>query len=330
MIDKTSKIFVTGGTGFVGSYILRELKSQGYKHIYALKRQHSTVSPDLVEGIHWLEGDILDVPTTYDQLSAMDAVIHAAADVGFSLRRRQQILSVSRDGTATLINAALASDVKKFVHVSSVAAIGRQKVEEDIHEKKIFSHSVFDTSYGLAKFLAEQEVWRGQAEGLNVAIINPSLIIGSKQFDRSSQKIFSKIAHQKMPYYPTGSTGWVDVRDVASAAAKCLSNEIMGERFIISSSNMAYRDGFELIASQLQVPFKAKPLTPVMGKIACYIEAFKSWLTGKDPLLTHETLNSMSCRSNYDNTKSINGLQMEYRDVQDTIVEACQNYKNQM
>ncbi len=179
MLSKTSKIFVTGSTGFLGSYIVRKLVSDGYIDIICLKRESSETElvDDIFERVHWVTGDILDIPLMEKLLEGVDCIIHAAAIVSHTANKKK-MLQTAIDGTANLVNIALSGNVKKFIYISSIAAIGRGKPVEHITEKQIFSHSKYDTTYGLAKFLAEQEVWRGHAEGLNVTILNPSMILG--------------------------------------------------------------------------------------------------------------------------------------------------------
>ncbi len=326
MLAKTSKVFVTGGTGVVGSQILHQLLFDGWTNIVALRRSTSQLPQDLVSNVTWIEGDILDVSFIFDQIEGVDVVIHAAAEVGFSLRRRDQIIKTSLNGTANLVNASLDYGVKKFVFISSVAAIGRQKEEETIDEKKIFSHSRFDTSYGLAKFLAEQEVWRGHAEGLPCAVVNPSMILGPGNNERSSLKVIDKIYKQKLSYYPMGTNGWVDVRDVAKAVILCLDERINGERFILSSSSLPYGKVFANIAEHLKVPFVSKPLSAWLAQIAWRIAALKSWWSGDDPMVTKETVISTAARSTYDNSKSIQVLGLNYRSIDETIKESCSSY----
>jgi dihydroflavonol-4-reductase len=326
MISKNSAILVTGGTGLVGGQILKNLTSSGWTNIRAIKRNTSAIPTGLADGITWIQGDILDVTFVFDIVEKIDVIIHAAADVGFSLRRRDSIIKTSQNGTAHLVDAALNSDVKKFVFVSSIAAIGRKKQNEVIDELQIFSHSEFDTSYGLAKFLAEQEVWRGQAEGLTVAVINPAMIIGPGDFSRSSLGIFNRIYKQELSYFPTGTNGWVDVRDVADAAIKCVSEHIENERFIISSESLPYGDVFALIAKELKVPFLSKPLGYWTGQLGWRLQAVKSWWTGKDPIITRETVRSTSVNAIYNNQKSISKLEMSYLPIEQSVRDASQAY----
>lgn len=325
MLSKKSKIFVTGATGFLGSYIVRNLLDDNYENIICLSRKTSNkdLTLDFYDKVTWMDGDILDVPFLSEALEGIDCVIHAAAIVTFSTKEKKRMIQTALDGTANLVNISLECGVKKFVHISSIAAIGRKKPVEDISEKLIFSHSKYDTTYGLSKFLSEQEVWRGHAEGLNVTILNPSMILGAGRWSESSVQIFSKVKNG-ISYYPHGTNGWVDVRDVAKAVAISVSELYNGERFIISSENLPYKSILDDIAVRLSVKGPNKKVNMNLASLVWRFEAFRSFLTGRKPAITKETIQSTSVISRYDNSKSKEVLGLHYRPVLDTIKESCQ------
>ena len=175
------KIFVTGGTGFVGAYLLQYLVANGYQNITALKRPSSPM--DLVVSIsnqiHWVEGDVLDLPVLEEVMKEVDQVYHCAAMVSFQPNDKEQMMQVNRQGTANIVNMAMHHKVKKLVHISSIAAIGKEKDQKIISELTKWKEDVNTTNYAKSKYAAEMEVWRGIAEGLKAVIINPSMILGS-------------------------------------------------------------------------------------------------------------------------------------------------------
>lgn len=328
MLSQKSKIFVTGATGFLGSYIVRQLLADGYEDITCLTRSNSQkeLTTDFYEKVRWIEGDILDVPFLIETLQGIDCIIHAAAIVTFSTKDKKKMIQTASDGTANLVNIGMDCGVQKFVHISSIAAIGRRKQEEDISEKMMFSHSKYDTTYGLSKFLAEQEVWRAHAEGLNVTILNPSMILGAGKWSSSSVQIFSKVK-KGISYYPSGTNGWVDVRDVAKAAVMSVSAEYNGERFIISAENLPYQSIMQDIATELKVKGPEKKANLNLAGIVWRLEAIRSYITGKNPVITKETIQSTSVIARYDNTKSKEVLGLTYRPIKNCILESCQVFK---
>ena len=327
MLSINSKIFITGSTGFLGSNIVRLLIHSGYTNIVCLKRRESKMdlSLDFFNSVSWVEGDVLDIPFLIDTLEGFDCIIHVASIVTFSIKDRKKIIQVAKEGTANLVNIALGYNIKKFIHISSVAAIGRKKPVEIIDEKNIFSHSKYDTSYGLSKFLAEQEVWRGHAEGLNVTILNPSLILGCGRWGESSVQIFKKV-YNGLQYYPAGITGWVDVHDVATAVINSMTMDHNGERFIISAENLSYKQVMNDIAQNLNVKGPQKVLNLTFAGIIWRIEAVRSYFTRTSPLISKETIYSTSVQSSYNNSKSKHKLEMTYRPLTKTINEVCSKF----
>ncbi|MCZ2337846.1 MAG: NAD-dependent epimerase/dehydratase family protein [Chitinophagales bacterium] len=326
--ERDKKIFLTGATGFIGSHILRLLLKQGYRHITCLKRNTSDTSliADIADKCDWIVGDMEDYPLMEEALYGQDVVINAAAQVTFDLKNKNKLLKDASDSAASIVNASLHHQVSKFIHISSIAALGRRKLKDYIDEKSIFSHSPYDTTYGHAKFLAEQEVWRGHAEeGLNVTILNPSMVLGVGNWNASTPQMFARI-YNGMQFYPSGVNGWVDVRDVAQAVIITLEGNFTGERYIISSENLPYVDILNMIADGLKVRRPSSPVTLSNGPLYWRLDALKSFFTGSEPILTKETFMSTSVHAFYDNQKSIKELNMNYRCVRETIHETCEAF----
>jgi len=321
MVNK--KILVTGANGFAGSYIVRQLLHAGYQHVLAGIRQHSNAEmlDGLEDRVEMTDLDMLDICRLEEVISDVDAVIHTAAIVSFEPRLRDEMYKVNVEGTANLVNVCLGKPIEKFIHISSVAAIGRLKNHLTIAETTKWATSPYNSHYAISKYLAEQEVWRAFHEGLPVAIINPSLILGAGNWQKGSINIVDTI-HKGLGYYPVGTTGIVDVRDVAAMAVKLLESDIIGERFICSGSNISYRDLFTKIARSLNGLPPSKPLTPWLAGIAWRLEAMKNILTNKPLTVTRETLMTSAMSLQYDASRAQNILGFEFRN-EDTIIHDC-------
>jgi nucleoside-diphosphate-sugar epimerase len=325
MIAKSDHILVTGGTGFVGSYIVRELLKRKYTNVSVLIRDTSDLSllDNVREKLTFVKGDILNVPILSEILPTFNHIIHAAALVTFNPRENNHMTKVAVEGTANLVNLSIEYGLNSFVHISSIAAIGRLKDNQDIDETYTWKKSKFNTYYAVTKFLAEQEVWRGFAEGLNTTILNPSLVLGAGFWNSSSVKLFNSVK-KGIPYYPAGGNGFVDVRDVAIGAVNGLEKQIFGERFILSSENISYQNVFQAIAENLNVKSPNSQLSPFLGNLAWRVEKLRSFITQKEPLLTKESYLSTSINVYYDNKKSIEMLDMRYRKINETIKETVE------
>jgi len=321
-------IFVTGGTGLVGSHVLLKLAKRG-EDFKALKRISSSLSicksvfsfynsNALFDKINWVEGDVNDIPSLTEGMKGCEKLIHCAAIVSFYSRDADLLKKVNIEGTANVMNVALASDIKKVGFVSSIAALGRNSTLGMVDEECQFKITKLDSNYALSKYYAEQEVWRASNEGLDVVIVNPSVILGPGDWSKGSPQIFQKI-HKGLKFYTEGSTGYVDVNDVAESVLQLLFSEIKNERFIVNGANLKYRDCFDMIAVSLNKPKATIKITPLLKEIAWRVEAVRSFFTNQKPLLTRETANSAMTSSAFNTSKIEKMINFQFTDMDATI-----------
>ena len=235
------KIFITGATGLLGKYTTKILLQQGHQLTASARPQSKIYQHDPQNEINWVEADLLDINTLVEKLSGHDLVIHCAAMVSFDKKEKEQIFQTNVEGTANLINAALLASVERFIHVSSIAAVGRSTSGEPVNESNKWQESSLNTVYAESKYLAELEAWRGSEEGLKVNIINPSVILGIGELEKSSSQLFDYVK-QEQKFYPAGTISYVDVRDVAEAISRLTSTDTWGQRYIISAGETTYKD----------------------------------------------------------------------------------------
>ncbi len=321
MTNSNNHIFITGATGLVGSYLARLLLKKGYR-VRALKRENSEMDllgPD-AERIEWVTGDVLDIPALEDAMEGIDQVFHAAAIVSYDPKYLKDMMTINVEGTANVINVAIHRKIKKLVHISSIAALGKSKNGEPASEKTKWERDKNNTNYSLSKYLSEQEAWRGYAEGLPVVIVNPSVVLGAGRWRQSSTALFKQVWNG-LKFYPTGGNGFVDVRDVARMALQLMESEIEGERFIANGANLKFRDLFNQMAKGLDKPVPTVKVTPLLGGTAWRAMWLKSKLTGKSPLITRETVRSATETAAFDASKSEKVLNFKYTPIEETVRE---------
>ncbi len=325
---KNKQILVTGGTGFLGSYLLRYLVREGYTRVRALRRATSTMDlvAEVADKIEWVESDVLDTFSLEDAMQDVQLLYHCAAVVSFDPQDYDQMRQINVDGTANVVNAALAAGVEKMVHVSSIAAIGRMKNQPQVSEQTKWERSNHNSEYAISKYLSENEVWRGMVEGLNVAVVNPSVILGSGRWDENALKFF-KMVWKNFPFYTKGTTGFVDVRDVARFMLLLMESEVSGERYILNGENLTYQTVFNEIALHLNKKPPSIQVNPLIQQIAWRVEWLRSKLFGGRPFITRETAATALRSYFYENEKSRTDFDFEYTPIRQTIAETCRQFR---
>ena len=329
-------IFITGGTGLVGSHVLYNLLRSG-KQVRALKRGSSNLrlvgkvfsyysgdADHLFDQIEWVEGDILDYHSMEELLAGVTEVYHCAAMVSFHPNDHDSMLNNNVKGTANLIDAALFNRVRKFCHVSSIAALGKTQDGSEINEETYWTPSKQKSAYSLSKFFSEMEVWRGIEEGLEAVIVNPSIILGPGNWDMGSPKMFQAI-WKGLKYYTKGETGFVDVRDVASAMILLMDetyfSQTKNQRFILNAGNMSYQDFFYKIADVLQKPRPKTFASDMILQFAWRAARLASFFSGKRPVITRDTVSGSNRINRFDGNKICRTVPFNYREPDKTIEE---------
>lgn len=321
-------VFVTGGTGFLGAYIIQHLVENGYR-VRAFRR--SATMPFFIPGnilsrVEWVDGDVLDIISLADAMKGVNAVIHSAAIVSFHHTDRKKMYQVNIDGTANVVNAALDAGGIRLIHISSVAALGRTTMAETVNEEKKWQESSNNTHYAITKHESEMHVWRAFAEGLDGVIINPSTILGFGDWNKSSCAIF-KNGYREFAWYTRGINGFVGVEDVAAAVVQLLESEISHQRFIVSAENISFRDLFNHIADNFHKRQPYREATPAMGALAWRMEKLKFILTGIKPLLTKETAKVAHSKTSFDNSSLLSALPgFRYTPLASVIRNSCEKY----
>ncbi|HJW15645.1 MAG TPA: NAD-dependent epimerase/dehydratase family protein [Flavisolibacter sp.] len=327
--NKTGKVLVTGGTGFLGAYILKNLVEKGFD-VRATRRSAALpffIPAAILEKVEWMDAEILDVVSLDDAMDGVSAVIHAAAIVSFDRKDRNKMYQVNVEGTANVVNCAVESGVKRLVHVSSVAALGRTSKKEMVTEEKKWEENSSNTHYAISKHHAEMHVYRGFAEGLEGVVINPSTILGFGNWHQSSCAIF-KNAYKGFNWYTKGMNGFVGVEDVAEATVQLLESDLDQERFIVNADNWPFQKLFNTIADNFGKPRPAREATKAMGELAWRLESMKSMLTGSKPLLTRETAKVAQSQTGFDNAALLAALPgFSFTPLDTVIANSCEKYK---
>jgi len=322
--DKNKPILVTGGTGLLGSYLLRYLVHLGYTRIRAFARPTSPMHlvEDISGKIEWFKGDLGNVYDIDEAMNGITEVYHTAGLVSFQSKDRNNLMKTNAESVALVVDASMRHNISKLVHVSSVATLSRAKRKNNVSESDIWENDPMVSNYAISKFLGEQEVWRGIAEGLNAAIVNPSIILGSGYWQQGSAELFHTI-YKGMPFYTDGVTGYVDVRDVARFMIMLMNSDISGERYVLSAENIPYSQLFKDLARSMNVKAPYIEANKLLRSLAWRAEKMRALFTSAKPIITKETARQAGVRTYYDNAKSLTLEGFSYTPISNTIEETC-------
>lgn len=321
-------ILVTGATGFLGSELTSQLLLRGEK-IRAIKRAKSRIPQILADkkDLEWFDADILDYFALSDAMDGINCVYHCAALISFQPKDKKEMLRVNVEGTANLLNICMEKNIERFLHVSSISALGENKQERLITEKDHWEFGSGQNAYSISKYKSEMEVFRAAAEGLNAVIVNPSIIIGKNAGKEGSGQLFESI-RTGLNYFPGGSSGYVDVTDVAKVMILLMESNITDERYIINSENLTYQEFFSKIASSFGKKSPSISLKPWMMYVAWLGSRVITLITGKQFGLSAETVRSAFKKHQYSNEKIKKALNFNFKPVDQSISEICLNLKN--
>jgi dihydroflavonol-4-reductase len=324
-------IFVTGGSGLVGSFLIPALVARGLR-VRALYRQQIPALAG-AEGVEWVEGDLRDTTLLTTALEGITHVFHCAGLVSYAPQDEEALLQVNVEGTAAIVDACLRQPGVRLCQVSSVAALGGGATETSVvpgsQPQLLDENTKWDLgaehgAYATSKYLAELEVWRGVAEGLQAVIVCPSVILGPADWERSSTRLF-RYAWQQHRFYTPGIVNFVDVRDVVDCMLYLtLDTQLTAERYVLSAGSLPLQEFLVRAATC----FGRRPPTVAVPDWAAEgiwrLEHLRSVLTGARPLITKDTARAGRRPVLYRAEKVQQATGRPFRPLQETIAWCCE------
>ncbi|MFZ5809173.1 MAG: NAD-dependent epimerase/dehydratase family protein [Chloroflexota bacterium] len=269
------RALVTGATGFIGSNLCRALLEGGFS-VRAFHRPTSNLSVLKDLEVETVVGDIRDTSTLQKAMQGVQVVFHCAAQLG-NTTKLAYMEDVTVGGTCNLLQAALDSSVQRIVHTSSVAALGvppfiRSKTPFIMDETHTWNYLPELWMYGYTKYLAELEVQKAVAKGLDAVIVNPSVVLGAGDIHRVSGNIIVYLAQHSLPVAVEGGSNIVHIADVVEGHLAALKAGKTGERYILGGENITHFELLSRIAKIIRVspPKWILPSRLIRGLAAVY------------------------------------------------------------
>ena len=282
------KILVTGGTGFVGSAVVRQLLLAGYE-VRALVRGESNLHNLLGLPVETVTGDLADAPALVKAIKGCSALFHIAADYRLWVPQPQRMYAANVEGTRNIMLAALAAGVERIVYTSSVATLGRSRDGQPVDEGNRGTLQEMIGHYKRSKLLAEEEVRRlVAANGLPAVIVSPSTPVGPRDIRPTpTGRMIVDAAAGRMPAYVDTGLNLVHVDDVAIGHLLAFRQGRVGENYILGGENLTLQEIFREIA---EIAGRAPPRVRLPHRLvlpfAYVTEGWARLVGGSEPRLT--------------------------------------------
>lgn len=308
-------VFVTGGNGFIGSRVVRQLLEDGHS-VRCLVRE--TSNTDRLEGLDWERyvGDVRDAESISKGLEGCDAVVHLASPSSWDDIMSPHMKEIVEDGTRNVLDAALAQGNKRVVYCSSIIAINGTQSPELIDEDAEFSLTDPKMVYAQSKHKAEGICDSYFEEhGSDVVTINPAEVYGPNDTDFVTAGNLVDFATSYPVLVSKGGTSITHVDDVALGTVRALEKGRPGHRYILGGENLSIR---ELAALTLEAVGKSAPIvTMPTGALNALTSV---GVTLKLPLPYNPNVIPYATRYWFvDNSKAKDELGVEFRDARSVL-----------
>jgi nucleoside-diphosphate-sugar epimerase len=283
----SKKIFITGGTGFIGQKLARKLADEGHQ-VVALIRSKGKAKDLQHDNISFVEGDLFNLGALEVGMHESDEVYHLAAFA--SVWAKDDTFSrVNIDGTINILNAAKKKGVKKVLVTSTAGVIG-PAIDGPVNEDTPRQVDFF-TDYESTKYESELKIKEYVAEGQHVVIVNPTRVYGPGPLNVSNSvtKLIKQYTEGKWKFIPGDgmSTGnYVFVDDVINGHVLAMEKGRAGERYLLGGEDATYHELFDTIADIGGQKYKLYKMP--LGVLLTFgkIQLFLAKAVGRPPLIT--------------------------------------------
>lgn len=316
------RVCVTGGTGFLGWQIVRELLPlTRHVRILGLPPQSRALMREL-QTHDCVFGDVRDAEAVGFALRGCDIVFHAAGPVAVWGSALPQMHAIHVAGTQRVLHALPAG--ARLVHTSSVVAIGASADEEILTETSRFNLQRLRVDYVHAKKAAEEIVLDAVVRGADIVIANPAYLIGPEDEEGSIMGRFcSRFWRGHVPLIPPGGLNFVDVRDVARGHLLAAERGRRGTRYILGGENRTMRDFTACLAEVGgMAPRRRVSLPPLVQTGLAYLAECRAALVRREPYPSRQYARLSRYRWYYSSQRAHTELGYCARPMRDSLADA--------
>jgi dihydroflavonol-4-reductase len=321
--------FVTGATGFIGGNLVRALLAGGHR-VRALVRERSDQRNIAGLPVERIMGDLDDRKILVEQIAGCEVVFHLAAHYSLWEKDRESIYRANVTGTENILSAATAARVRRFIHTSSVAAIGVPPPDTAGTEEQQASLPELVSDYKKSKFLAERAAQNAVRNGLDVVIVNPSTPIGPYDVKPTpTGEIVLRFLQARMPAYVHTGLNLIDVEDVAAGHLLAWQKGRTGERYILGNRNLTLKEMLDTLSGITGKPAPRFAIPHLIPLAVAYIdEMILARYFGKTPQVSFYAVRMSQHPMYYDSSKAIRELGLPQSPIEKALEKAVRWFED--
>jgi dihydroflavonol-4-reductase len=319
----SNPVLVTGGAGFIGSHLVRQLLDRG-ELVRVLERPGAAVAHLPLDRLDLVRGDIRDRSAVEGAVRGCRLVYHLAANPNLWAQQRGLFHQVNYLGTVHVLEAALAAGARRVLHTSTESILTRARQTTPIAEEQHVTPRDVIGPYCRSKFLAERHALRLARAGAPVVIVNPTLPVGPGDLGQSPPtQMLLDFCRGRRREYLDAELNLIDVRDVADGMVRALEHGRPGRRYLLGHENLSIREVFARLARLTGLP---EPRWRVPYPVALSAAYVSEWLadvfTHRCPAATVTGVKLTRRRMHFDARRSLEELGLRPRPVAQSLADA--------
>ncbi|MBI3650420.1 MAG: NAD-dependent epimerase/dehydratase family protein [Acidobacteria bacterium] len=316
-------VLVTGGTGFVGSHLVRGLLERGAT-VRCLARRRSRFDNLKDLPIEIVYGDLRAAESLRVAMKDCQTVYHCAADYRLYAKDPQELYAANVDGTRNLMQAAWDEGVERVVYTSTVGALGLHRDGTPADEKTPVTIDDMIGHYKRSKFLAEREVENWIARGLPVVIVNPSTPVGELDLKPTpTGKIIVDFLRGKMFGFVETGMNLIDVKDCAEGHILAAERGTIGEKYILGHRNLTLKEIFDALSNLTGIKSPTFSVPQWVAESYARMENFWSIrLRQREPFAPLESVRMARHKMWFDSSKAVRELGLPQNPIEDALQRA--------
>jgi dihydroflavonol-4-reductase len=323
------RVFVTGGTGFVGSHVVRQLVERG-DCVKALVRRSSRIDNLANLDVEPVIGDLQDAESIRQAIKGSELVFHVAADYRLWSRDPKELYKSNVEGSLNILRAAKEAGVGKVVYTSTVGALGIPGGGASGTEETPVSLADMVGDYKRSKFMAEEEVRRfAEREKLPVIIVNPSTPVGENDIKPTpTGKIIVDFLNRKMPAFVDTGLNLIDVRDVARGHLLAAELGVPGQKYILGNQNGTLQDILKILAGITGLKAPTKRIPYGVAYAAAWTDTMLfGGLLRREPHIPLEGVKMARKFMYFDASKAVHDLSLPQSPIRDALARAVEWFR---